>query len=159
MRAECGAYLFRVNHPPAPISFARGAQLGRAADGFLSLLGMRRLPGFGFLSPPLRNGDLSVLISAKARSGMVIAGVWSSREAPAGPESLRLRPGWGTHQRSGIFAVPPPPRPQCLEIKEGTCARYRESGDLLTLDLRRPGRGPPAGRTGLLSAWYVAGPS
>lgn len=49
-------HLFRVNHPPSPISFARGAQLGRAANGFRSLLGMRRLPGFRFLSPPLRNG-------------------------------------------------------------------------------------------------------
>lgn len=116
---------------PLPVAFAPGAQLGRAAEAFLSFLGMRGLPGFGFLSPPVRNGDLSVLISAKARLGTVIAGVWSSREAPAGPESLRLRPGRGIHQRSGISPVPPS-SPKCLEIKEGTWARCGDSGHLLT---------------------------
>lgn len=106
----------------------------------------------------MRNGDLSVLISAKARLGTVIAGVWSSREAPAGPESLRLRPGWGIHQRSGISPVRPPP-PKCLRSKKAPVLGAGTAGICLheTRAAREGGR-PPATRA-CRALSYVAGPN
>lgn len=85
------ARLFRAV-PPPPFFFARGARLGRAANCFLSFLWIWRRPGFRFLSPPLKNEDLSVPISVNFLLGTVIAGVWSSWKAPAGPREVAPAP-------------------------------------------------------------------
>lgn len=47
-----------------------------------------------FLSPPLKNGDLSVPISGNFRLGVVSAGVWSGWKVLAGPKGWCLRSDW-----------------------------------------------------------------
>ncbi|XP_007462900.1 PREDICTED: uncharacterized protein LOC103068823 [Lipotes vexillifer] len=56
--------------------------------------------------PSPQNEDLSVPISVNFLLGTVIAGVWSSWKALAGPESLCLHPDWVNFSGVGGFEVP-----------------------------------------------------
>lgn len=96
-------------------------------------------PVLGVLNPLLKNEDLSVAFSVNFLLGTVIAGVWSSWKAMAGPGGCACALiGW-IYQWLGIFPVPP-----CLGMKEGTRVKYLNTKDLLELDLRCPGRWPLA---------------
>lgn len=69
--------------------------------------GSETVRGFSvFLSPPLKNGDLSVPISGNFRLGVVSAGVWSGWKVLAGPKGWRLRTDWVNLLRGWAFSGP-----------------------------------------------------
>lgn len=70
--------------------------------------GSETVRGFSvFLSPPLKNGDLSVPISGNFRLGVVSAGVWSGWKVLAGPKGWCLRSDWVNLFRGWAFSGSP----------------------------------------------------